>query len=69
MGGYPSWRYHRELPALIVKSEEEDKALGEGWADSPARFLEPETYREHQAKWTSKEEKLAESPKKKRGRS
>ena len=35
---YPSWRYHRTEAAKIVHSEEEDQALGEGWADTPAAF-------------------------------
>jgi hypothetical protein len=39
---FPCWRYHRTLPARIVYSAEEEKALGEGWADTPAAFLEPE---------------------------
>jgi hypothetical protein len=38
---FPSWRYHRELPARIVASAEEDAALGEEWADTPAAFAEP----------------------------
>jgi hypothetical protein len=38
---FPSWRYHRTVPAIIVHSPEEDAALGEGWADSPAAFQEP----------------------------
>ena len=33
---YPSWRYHRTKPAVIVKSQQEEAALGEGWADTPA---------------------------------
>jgi hypothetical protein len=32
---FPSWRYHATKPAVLVKSEEEAKALGSGWTDSP----------------------------------
>lgn len=37
---YPVWRFHQEKQAegLIVHSEEQDLALGEGWVDSPAKF-------------------------------
>jgi hypothetical protein len=42
MNIYPSWRYHRDLPARIVRDEAEDKALGPAWADSPAFPPEPE---------------------------
>ncbi len=37
---YPTWRYHKTLPAQIVHSAEEDKALGPGWFDSPVAFTE-----------------------------
>ena len=40
--GYPKWKYHAEKPALIVHSEEEEKALGKGWAESPAAFKKEE---------------------------
>ena len=32
---YPTWRYHRTQPAVIVRSPLEEAALGEGWADRP----------------------------------
>lgn len=35
---YPTWRYHRHESPCIVHNEAEDKALGEGWADSPVGF-------------------------------
>jgi hypothetical protein len=35
---YPSHRYHRELGSRLVKSAEEDEALGPGWFHSPAEF-------------------------------
>lgn len=38
MKHYPSWRYHKSKTARIVKSVEEDLALEEGWAHSPAAF-------------------------------
>jgi hypothetical protein len=39
---FPSWRYHRTLEACIVADPLEDEALGDGWADTPAAFTEPE---------------------------
>ena len=38
---YPSWRYHKSGQSKIVKSKEEDQALGSDWADTPAAFDEP----------------------------
>jgi len=35
---YPKWKYHWNREATVVKSLEEEKALGVGWADSPAAF-------------------------------
>lgn len=35
---FPSWRYHRDGRAVIVKNPDEDAHLGPGWADSPAAF-------------------------------
>jgi len=35
---YPSWRYHRTKPAVMVKDPNEEADLGEGWADRPAAF-------------------------------
>lgn len=40
MKQYPSWRYHATEEARIVKSAEEDDALGPGWADTPAAFYQ-----------------------------
>lgn len=37
MAGYPSYRYHATEDPRIVNDEAEDKALGKGWADSPAK--------------------------------
>ena len=37
-GSFPSWRYHATEQPRIVNDEAEDKALGKGWADSPAKF-------------------------------
>lgn len=37
-GPFPRWRYHKTLAGRIVKSAEENEALGEGWEDSPAAF-------------------------------
>ena len=36
MSGFPRWKYHAEKPAIIVKSEEEEKSLGHEWVNSPA---------------------------------
>lgn len=40
MAGYPAFRYHKELAAegKLVKTEEEDKALGPDWHDTPEKF-------------------------------
>ena len=40
MKHFPSWRYHREQEAKLVYNEEQDLALGKGWAHSPAEFEE-----------------------------
>lgn len=32
---WPSWRYHRELPPVIVHCPEDDERLGDGWHHSP----------------------------------
>jgi hypothetical protein len=37
---YPSVRYNRALPPVIVNSAEEDALLGDDWAASPAVFIE-----------------------------
>ncbi len=34
---HPKWRYHKTRPAQLVKSEAHEKALGEGWEDSPEK--------------------------------
>ena len=34
---YPSVRYHPKHGQRPVKNEEEDKALGAGWTDTPAK--------------------------------
>ena len=38
MEHFPSWRYHRDKEPVLVKNHEEEKALGSGWVDSPAKF-------------------------------
>lgn len=35
---YPKWKYHAEKSAVVVDSAEAEKALGDGWAESPADF-------------------------------
>jgi hypothetical protein len=67
---FPKWLYHKTLKpeGFICRSAEEFSHLGDGWVDSPLKFAadvetEPaegqpaETYREHMAKWESKQEK------------
>lgn len=38
MAGYPSWRFHATDEPRVIHSADEEKALGKGWADSPAAF-------------------------------
>lgn len=41
---FPKWKYHRSLEPRIVHDPEEESALGEGWADTPAAFAaEPQS--------------------------
>lgn len=42
MSNYPKWKYHAEKPAVIVQSEEAEKALGAGWVESPADLKKQE---------------------------
>jgi hypothetical protein len=40
---YPTWLYKKqdgEIVSMLVKSELEHKAIGDGWADTPAAFDE-----------------------------
>ena len=37
---YPAWRYHKTEPAVIVNNPDEDAQLGDGWADTPAAFID-----------------------------
>jgi hypothetical protein len=43
---FPRWRFHPEHEARIVRSKEQNDALGEGWYDSPAQFLSAEVHAE-----------------------
>jgi hypothetical protein len=36
MNQYPKWLYHRTNPPVIVNNPDDHKALGDGWAESPA---------------------------------
>jgi hypothetical protein len=38
---YPSWRYSYGKQPVIVNGEEQDRALGPGWTDSPATAAAP----------------------------
>jgi hypothetical protein len=42
MDSYPKWKYHATKEAVVVDSEEEEKALGKGWKDTPAAFEKAE---------------------------
>ena len=33
---FPKWKYHKDGRSKLVKSEREEKFLGDGWAESPA---------------------------------
>ncbi len=35
MDQYPKWKYGKDGAAQIVQDEEADKALGDGWYESP----------------------------------
>jgi hypothetical protein len=39
---YPKYKYHRELPPVVVHSHEEHEQLGDDWKDSPAHFIDVE---------------------------
>ena len=39
---FPSWRYHKTLPACIVQNPEEEAALGLGWRNTPWTVPDPE---------------------------
>lgn len=52
---YPTWRYHATKDPCVVYTPEEDDALGEEWADSPAAAMtlskqEPQEPQEPQPK-------------------
>jgi hypothetical protein len=34
MNTYPTWKFHKTLPAVIVRSADEEEALGSAWSDS-----------------------------------
>lgn len=58
MASYPKWLYHPTRPAALVADEAAHKALGGGWAESPANLVpEPKP-----------EEKPAEPVKPKKGK-
>lgn len=39
---FPTYLYHKEHGARLFTSEEEVKAAGRGWADTPAKFEKAE---------------------------
>lgn len=52
---YPSWRYHKNLDAKIIHSAEEDEALGNEWATTPAAFEEVKNEKAQSASEAEKE--------------
>lgn len=39
---YPKWKYHAEMPSVVVESSEAEAGLGAEWKDSPAEFAAEE---------------------------
>ncbi len=37
---YPKWKYHEELDPRLVKSKDEDEALGDEWKEVPFEYEE-----------------------------
>jgi hypothetical protein len=35
---FPKWKYHATKDAVIVSNPDEESALGDDWADTPAAF-------------------------------
>lgn len=71
---YPKWKYHATKAPEVVGSEEEEKALGEGWGESPAEFEskpvknEKETDSDEQSDGGEKEPPASEEKPKPRAR-
>lgn len=42
MDEYPKWLYHATEHSIIVASREEQDALGDEWAETPAEFDDSE---------------------------
>lgn len=40
-GSYPKWKYHQEMPAVVIGTPDEESSLGAEWKDSPAEFEAP----------------------------
>lgn len=71
---FPKWKYHRTEPARTVETEDEDRALGDEWADTPfpKAEVEPgqnvgaampaEDHRESFTKWLSAEDLADQEP-------
>lgn len=59
---YPKWLYHATKPATLVENEKEEKALGGGWYDNPAKAkppVQPPTPQEQIAAAKAAEDKAA----------
>lgn len=39
---FPKWIYHKDLPARMVNSKEEQDMWGEDWKESPAEHIKEE---------------------------
>lgn len=71
---FPKWKYHRTEPARTVETEDEDRALGDEWADTPfpkaevepgqnvGATMSPEDHRESFTKWLSDEDLADQEP-------
>lgn len=46
MNEYPKYKFHKTKDPVIVKDAKEEKALGPGWAESPAFFEKPKAQEE-----------------------
>ena len=64
MSTYPKYLYHQEYEAVIVHNAAEEKELGPGWEDSPAKFgieTHPQVIVEEKPKLVKKSESSAKA--------
>lgn len=38
--GFPAWRYHKNQEPKLCKSTQDEKNLGDGWFDTPAKCVD-----------------------------